>query len=179
MTILRALLGLLFFCGVAWLMSSDRRRVNLRVVFGGIAMQVALALLILKWDMGRDLLDGFSKVVTRFLSYGESGARMVFGPLVGFHLDPTVAEGAPPSELTWFSSFPFHLNESQLRDVDIVFAFKALPTIIYFSAVMAILYYLGIMQWVISLMARTMTWLMRVSGAESLAMAANVFVGQT
>jgi CNT family concentrative nucleoside transporter len=179
MTILRALLGLAFFCGLAWLLSSDRRRVNGRGIVGGLVLQLALALVVLKWEGGRQALDGFSDLVVAFLAFGEKGAEMVFGPLVGFHHDPTVPEGAPPSELTWFSSFPFHLGAEEQRDVDIVFAFKALPTIIYFSAVMAILYYLGIMQLVISLMARTMTWLMRVSGAESLAMAANVFVGQT
>lgn len=178
MSVLRALLGLAFFCALAWLMSSDRKRVNPRVVVVGILMQLALAVLILKTDVGRTTLDGLSNFVTRFLSFGEQGAKMVFGTLSGFFVDPSVP-GEPPSEITWFSSFPYHLSTEQQKGVEIVFAFKALPTIIYFSCVMAILYYLGIMQRVIWVMAKAMTWLMRVSGAESLAMAANVFVGQT
>ncbi len=178
MPILRALLGLAFFCLVAWLLSSDRRRVNPRVVAGGLLIQFALALAILKWEAGKKALEWFSDGVTLFLSFGEKGAAMVFGPLIGFFHDPSV-EGAAPSELQWFASYPFHLDEQARQGIDIAFAFKALPTIIYFSAVMAILYHLGIMQRLIALMARFMTWAMRVSGAESLAMAANVFVGQT
>lgn len=179
MEYLRAALGLLFFCGLAWLFSDDRRRVNVRVIVAGLAMQLALAVVILRTEVGRTALDWVSRKVTQFLSFGERGAEMVFGPLVGFVLSPGGAEGAAPEPLTWFADYPFHLPPEQQKSVVILFAFKALPTIIYFSAVMAILYYLGIMQAVIALMARFMTWLMRVSGAESLAMAANVFVGQT
>jgi len=178
MTILRALLGLAFFLGLGWLLSCDKKRINVRVIVGGLLIQLALAILILKWDMGRAALDAFSGKVTQFLGFGEKGAKMVFGPLVGFFHDPSVA-GQAPSELHWFASYPWHLGEGERKGVEIAFAFKALPTIIYFSAVMAILYYLGIMQRVIAVMARFMTWSMRVSGAESLAMAANVFVGQT
>lgn len=173
MQILRALLGLAFFCGIAWLLSSDRRRIDLRVVIGGILTQVVLALLILKWGTGRALLDGFSVLVTRFLGFGEAGARMVFGPLTGFWFEPA----EPPGEIVWSMSPPIHLAGG--GRIDILFAFKALPTIIYFSAVMGILYYLGVMQFLIGLLARSMSFLLRVSGAESLAMAANIFVGQT
>jgi len=178
MIILRALLGLLFFCALAWLMSSHKRRVNVRLVVAGLLMQIALAVIILRTDLGRGALDGLSSFVTTFLSFGEEGAKMVFGALAGFYVDESVT-GAPPSELTWFSSYPSHLSGEQLKGVEIVFAFKALPTIIYFSCVMAILYYLGIMQRVIWVLAKAMSFLMKVSGAESLAMAANVFVGQT
>jgi len=177
-TILRALLGLLFFCALAWLMSSHKRRVDLRLVVAGILMQIALAVIILRTDLGRNALDGLSELVTTFLSFGEQGAKMVYGALAGFYVDESVP-GAAPSELTWFSSYPFHLSDEQQKGVQIVFAFKALPTIIYFSCVMAILYYLGIMQRVIWVLAKAMSFLMKVSGAESLAMAANVFVGQT
>lgn len=177
--ILRALLGLAFFCVVAWLLSTDRRRVNVRVLVGGLAMQLALALVILRTEVGRGALDGLSNLATKVLSFGEEGARMVFGPLVGFVHTPPVPEGAPPAASTWYSAFPFQVETASPDEIGILFAFKALPTIIYFSAVMAILYHLGIMQRIIWLLAKLMTWLMRVSGAESLAMAANVFVGQT
>jgi CNT family concentrative nucleoside transporter len=181
MVILRALVGLAFFCGLTWLMSTDRKRVNLRVLVGGIGLQLVLALLILQTGPGRDALDALSQTATKLLGFGETGAEMVFGPLTGFyHENPAMGADAPPDEITWYSKFPVHLPGGEMKHVGIVsFAFKALPTIIYFSAVMGILYYLGIMQFVIRGMARVMTWTMRVSGAESLAMAANVFVGQT
>ena len=179
MTILRALLGLAFFCGLAALMSSNRKRINFRIVLGGLAMQIALALLILKTKPGNVALDWLSGIATTVLGFGAQGAEMVFGPLAGFFSNPPVGEKAPPQEISWFSKFPFQLEGAAKDGIGIVFGLRALPTIIYFSAVMAILYYLGIMQKLIALMAKFMTWLMRVSGAESLAMAANVFVGQT
>ncbi|MFT4541493.1 MAG: CNT family concentrative nucleoside transporter [Planctomycetota bacterium] len=178
MTILRALIGLTFFCVVAWLLSTDRKRVNVRVIIGGLLMQVVVALLVLQTSAGRSVLDSVSSFATAFMSFGEKGAEMVFGPLVGFMHEAPVEDGQPPAALNWYSSFPFQ-HAGEAGKVWIIFAFKALPTIIYFSAVMAILYYLGVMQVIIFGMAKFMTWTMRVSGAESLAMAANVFVGQT
>lgn len=184
MNVLRALLGLAFFCGLAWLLSSNRKRVDLRTVAGGLGMQVVLALLVLKTELGRTVLGNVSTFATKVLSFGEAGSSMVFGKLMtGFMVEPVTAEGAAPGELSFFTGFPFQHAEAAAAgtaDIGIVsFAFKALPTILYFSAAMAILYHLGIMQRVIWLLAAFMTKLMRVSGAESLAMAANVFVGQT
>ncbi|MEW6743358.1 MAG: nucleoside transporter C-terminal domain-containing protein [Planctomycetota bacterium] len=179
MPIARALLGIFFFCAVAWLLSSNRRNVNVRAVVWGIVLQVLLALLILKTDAGRIALNELAEVVTRFLKFGEEGARLVFGKLVGFVYDKPVTEGVPPQPLQWFGDFPFQIPAEDQKYVSIIFAFKALPTIIYFSAVMAILYYLGIMQVIIWVLAKVMSFLMRLSGAESLAMAANIFVGQT
>jgi len=153
--------------------------VNVRLIFGGLALQLGLALLILKTGPGRIALDAVSQFVTKILLFGEKGAGLVFGPLVGFVHEPPTDPSAPPEAISWFSRFPYHLQTESPEEISIFFAFKALPTIIYFSAVMAILYHLGIMQRLILLLARFMTWLMRVSGAESLAMAANVFVGQT
>jgi len=182
MTIARALLGVTFFCFVAWLLSSDRRRIDLRVVVTGIAMQMLLAVLILKTGPGREALDAVSKFATTVLGFGNAGAKMVFGDiLTGFQQVPSVPDGAPPEAITLYEGYPFHLAPDVLRrDVGIVsFAFKALPTILYFSAVMAILYHLGIMQRFIRALAWLMQRTLRTSGAESMAMAANVFVGQT
>lgn len=179
-------MGLAFFCGLAWLLSSDRSRVNLRVVLGGLAMQIVLAILVLKTGVGRSVLDSMSVFATTILSFGEQGARMVFGDLLtGFQVSEVqtpLANGSmpPPAEVAYFQGFPFQHAENKGLSIGIVsFAFKALPTILYFSALMAILYYLGIMQRIIWLLAVVMSKLLRVSGAESLAMAANVFVGQT
>ncbi|MEZ6014875.1 MAG: nucleoside transporter C-terminal domain-containing protein [Planctomycetota bacterium] len=181
MVIARALLGLLFFCFVAWLMSSARRKVDLRVVLIGISMQVLLAVLILKTDPGRQALDSVSRFATTVLGFGGAGARMVFGDvLTGFAGVPPVPDGAPPEAITLYSEYPFQLAPDARRGVGIVsFAFKALPTILYFSAVMAILYHFGVMQRLIRGLAWVMQRTLRTSGAESMAMAANVFVGQT
>lgn len=181
MTIARALLGLAFFCALAWVMSSDRRRIDFRVILLGIGMQVLLALLILKTGPGRDALDAVSKFATTVLGFGEAGARMVFGDvLAGFAVIPEVPAGAPPEAITLYDSYPFHLPPEAQQSAGIVsFAFKALPTILYFSAVMAILYHFGVMQRLIRALAWVMQRTLRTSGAESMAMAANVFVGQT
>jgi len=181
MTVARALLGLAFFCAIAWVMSSDRRRIDVRVIVLGIGMQVLLALLILKTGPGRDALDAVSKFATTVLGFGEAGARMVFGDvLAGFAVIPEAQSGAPPEAITLYDSYPFHLPPEAQQNAGIVsFAFKALPTILYFSAVMAILYHFGVMQRLIRALAWVMQRTLRTSGAESMAMAANVFVGQT
>ena len=180
MYILRAALGILFFLVVAWLLSSHRRRINWRVIVGGLLLQVVLAFLILETEPGRVALDGLAQGVSKFLEFSVKGSEFVFGPLAGFHQNPVEPADASPEALSWYDEYPFALiAEGRSREVGVIFAFRALPTIIFFSAVMAILYHLGIMQVIIWLMARVMTWSMRVSGAEALAMAANVFVGQT
>jgi len=133
-------------------MSTDRRRFPARVVLGGIALQFVLAWLILRTDGGRGVFLGAAAFVTKLVSMTQPGAEMVFGQL------------ASPSGPLGF-----------------VFAFagSGLVVIVFFSALMSILYYLGVMQLVVWLLARGMSKLMGVSGAESMAMAANVFVGQT
>lgn len=179
MDLLRAGLGLAFFVGVTWLMSSHKSRVNWRLVLVGIGLQVALAAIILQTGPGRDGLRAFSDLVTRFLSYSSEGAEFVFGPLTQY-LPNFTPEEVPPEPV----DFPFTGDYDRLPPETAagfipVFAFRILPTIIYFSAIMAILYHVGVVQFVVRQLARFMTWSLRVSGAESLAMAANVFVGQT
>lgn len=178
MNYLRAILGLLFFCVVAWTLSSHKKRVRLGVVVAGLVLQVVLAFVIIETDAGRTVLGHVSDKVAKVLSFGNKGTDMVFGTLGGFYTDPTPPEG-PPAAVTLYPDFPYHLSPDEQSTVKIALGLRALPTIIYFSAVMAILYHLGIMQRLIYLMARFMSWAMGVSGAESLAMAANVFVGQT
>ncbi|MEM6671449.1 MAG: nucleoside transporter C-terminal domain-containing protein [Planctomycetota bacterium] len=179
MTIVRALLGLAFFCAVAWAMSSNRRRVDLRVVLGGIGLQIVLALLILQTGPGRSALAAVSTFATTVLGFGQEGARMVFGALLtGFGVSTGTPEN--PAAMEFYPDFPAHLPpEVQQYAAPVSFAFGALTTIIYFSALMAILYHLGIVQIFVRMLASLMRFTLRVSGAESLAMAANVFVGQT
>lgn len=159
MTLLRALLGLAFFCAAAWAFSSHRRRFPWRVVLLGILAQVVLGLLVLKTAAGEGAVQWAAGAVRKLISMAEPGTRLVFGPLADF--DKMSSVFGPDS------AFIF------------AFAGTGLIAIIFFSALMGVLYHLGIMQVLVYLMAKAMTFLMGVSGAESMAMAANVFVGQT
>lgn len=159
MTLLRALLGLAFFCAVAWLLSSHRRRFPWRVALLGIALQLGLGWFLFESAVGRGFFAGIAAFVTKLTSMNESGAELVFGALG----DPArMGEVFGPE-----SAFVF------------AFAGRGLVLIIFFSALMGVLYHLGIMQVVIWLLARAMTFTLGVSGAEAMAMAANVFVGNT
>lgn len=152
MLYLRCLVGILFFCAACWALSSDRRRFPWRVVAGGVALQFAIAWVILRTSGGERFFKSVADGVTKLISMAMPGAEMVFGNL------------AKPD-----------------GPVGFVFAFAGtgLVVIVFFSALMSILYYLGIMQLVVWVLARGMTSLLGVSGAESMAMAANVFIGQS
>lgn len=158
MSILRAIIGLVFFCGVAWLISRDRRNIPWRVIVFGLAMQFGLAALILGTDHGTDVLESISIGFTRVVGMTSHGAGLVFGPLADREQMVAV-----------FGD----------KGGALAFASQGLVAIIFFSALMAVLYHLGVMQAIIYVMAKCMSKLMRVSGAESMAVAANVFVGQT
>ena len=157
--ILRAALGLLFFCVVAWLMSSARRQVPWRVIGCGLALQFGLAWVILGTSHGTEVLAAISDGFAHVIGMANVGAKLVFGPLAD---RPKMVEVFGERHATVLA-----------------FAGNGLVAIIFFSALMAILYHIGVMQLVIYAMARVMSALMKVSGAESLAAAANVFVGQT
>ncbi|MEO0649094.1 MAG: nucleoside transporter C-terminal domain-containing protein [Planctomycetota bacterium] len=159
MELLRALLGLVFFCGVAWALSSARRHFPWRVVLGGLLLQGVLASLVLGTEGGRAFFERLSAAFTALIAMAEPGAKLVFGPLA----DPAAMGAVFGNE----AGFVF------------AFAGTGLAAILFFSALMAILYHLGLMQVLIFALAKVMAWTLRVSGAESMAMAANVFVGQT
>lgn len=151
-------LGLFVMIGLAWLLSAHRRRVDWRVVAGGLGLQFLFALLILKAPGGRYVFDQLGELFNQLLGFIEEGTALLFNvyPRDG------EAEGFPPSYI-------------MLRS----FAFGVLPTIIVFSSLMSILYHLGIMQRVVGLLAYIMQRTLGTSGAETLSAAANVFVGQT
>src|SRR5918992_1971916 len=153
--------GLCLICIVA-ACSSNLRLVNWRTVLWGMALQLGFALLILKFEIGgrRPLYDFLSAVangVKRFLEFTDAGSLFVFGVLAN---QPKLGEVLGPEH-------------------GFIFAFKALPTIIFISSFFTVLYYFGVLQFVVRLMARAMMFLMRTSGAETLSAAANVFMGQT
>jgi len=159
MTILRAVLGILFFCGVAWALSSHKKRFPWRVVFFGLGLQLLLAALILKTERGRAAFEYAASLFGDLVEKSSSGALLVFGPLANTQaMDEVFGPGA-----------------------GYIFGFTAsgLMAVIFFAALMAILYHIGIMQAVIWVAARVMKATLGVSGAESMAMAANVFAGQT
>ena len=138
-------LGLFVMIALAWLMSSHKRKISLRIVAGGLMLQFGLAVLILKTAPGRYIFSSIGNFFNTVMNSVDAGSSMVFGEN--------------------FSDF--------------YFAFKVLPTIIFFSSLMAVLYHLGIVQKVVMGCAIVMQWTLRISGAESLSAAANIFVGQT
>jgi CNT family concentrative nucleoside transporter len=150
--LMRAGLGLAFFCFVSWLMSSDKKRFPWRVVGIGLLMQAALAALILGTNWGRSFFEVLAAFFATLVGKAAAGSSLVFGPLA----DPAAPTG-----------FIF------------AFAGTGLVVIIFFSALMSVLYHLGVMQLLVFALAKVMSKLMGVSGAESMAMAANIFVGQT
>jgi CNT family concentrative nucleoside transporter len=144
------ILGLLTMLALAYAFSTNRRAIRLKTVAWGLGLQVAFAIFVLKSDVGRTLFQKAGDAVNRLLSYAFAGSQFVFGDLG--------KQG---------SHFGFY------------FAFQVLPTVIFICALFAVLYYLGVMQLVIKAAAWLMIRLMGVSGAESLNVAASIFMGQT
>ncbi|MDH3225309.1 MAG: NupC/NupG family nucleoside CNT transporter, partial [Gemmatimonadota bacterium] len=160
-------LGLLLL--LAWGLSVDRRAVAWRVVVWGVALQLIFALFILKSPIGTATFDVLNGVVLALLSYMEQGARFIFGNLV-FNAVP-VGEG-PVGNGDFTPTGP-------VANTGAFFAFYVLPTIIFFSSLMTLLYHLGVMQAVVKGCAWVMQRTMGTSGAETLSAAGNIFVGQT
>ncbi|MEM6726589.1 MAG: Na+ dependent nucleoside transporter N-terminal domain-containing protein, partial [Bacteroidota bacterium] len=148
--LLRGLLGIAILIGIAYLFSSNKKAINWRLVGIGISLQFIIAVLLL---LVPGVSDGFKWVADGFvvlLSFADAGAEFLFGSLV-----------------------------SDLDSFGYIFAFKVLPTIVFFSAFSSILYHFGILQKVVKGMAYLLSRSMGLSGPESLAAAANVFIGQT
>ncbi len=158
----QAAAGALCFVAICALASTNLRAVNWRTVGWGIVIQLALAFLILKFEVG-GVRPGYAffaavaDVVKRFLEFTNAGSLFVFGALANAEV---LGKALGPAN-------------------GFVFAFTALPTIIFISSFFTVLYYFGVLQCVVWLMARVMMYAMRTSGAETLAAAANVFMGQT
>jgi len=155
--------GLFVLMGLAWLMSSHKtKRPDLRIIVGGLVLQFTLAVIMLRTPPGQWLFEGIGVAFTHFSGFVDQGAGFVFG------------DSATKQALNSGSPIP---DESPLNRI--YFAFRVLPTIIVFASLMSILYHFGVMQLIVNLLARGMQATLRTSGAESLAAAANVFVGQT
>jgi len=143
-------LGIAAILFACWLFSTDRKAVKWKIMVYGVGLQVLFAFLVLKFEYGQKFMQAAGDTVNKLLSYAYDGSSFVFGSLA--------SPGGP-------SGF--------------VFAFAILPTIIFIAAFFAVLYHFGIMQIIIKAAAKVMTTLMGVSGAESLDVAASIFMGQT
>jgi CNT family concentrative nucleoside transporter len=144
------ILGMLSILAACYLFSTNRRAIRIKTVLWGLGFQILFAFLVLRWQYGREAFAAAGAAVNKLLDYSFAGSGFVFGPL-----------GLKHSPLGLF------------------FAFQVLPTIIFIAALFAVLYYYGIMPFIIRQAARAMTKLMAASGAESLNVAASVFMGQT
>ena len=165
---LRSLVGMGVLIAIAWALSTDRRRISWSLVGWGLVLQFGFAVFILKTPVGADIFDAAGAIVVGLLGFTLRGAEFVFGNLV-YETVPvgTMGEGG-------FSAAP-----GKVARTGAVFAFSVLPTIIFFSSLMAVTYHLGLMQRVVRASAWVMQRTMKTSGAESLSAAGNVFVGQT
>jgi len=153
------LLGMVVIVGVALALSRNRRAIRWRTVGWAFALQLAFAAIVLYWDKGKDALEAFSNKVSSAIGYADKGSSFLFGWLAG-----------PMDELGAKTGMPLR---------GFIFAFKVLPIIIFICAFFSLLYYFGIIQVLVRAMAWVMQKTMRVSGAEALCVAANVFIGQT
>jgi len=149
-TRLTGLLGMALILAVGYAFSRNRGAINWRTVGWGLGLQIAFAVFVLRVPFGQELFRWLGALVTRILSFSYVGSEFVFGDI-----------GAQHSK------------------IGVVFAFQILPAIIFVSALFAVMYYLGIMQVVVKAMAVAMNKLLKASGAESLNVAASIFMGQT
>ena len=148
----QGLIGIILLLGIAFILSNNRKQINYRIVGWGLSLQFLFGVFILKTPFGKPLFGFFDKVITRLISFSDAGSDFLFKSLVpgvGYH------------------------------EAMVNFAFRALPTIIFFSSLMTVLYHFGVIQFIVKWIARIMQKTMGTSGSETLSVAANIFVGQT
>ena len=146
------ILGIFVLLGIAYILSNNKSKIDFKLVSWGLVIQFLFALLILKSPIGKPVFSYLDKIITKLISFSDAGGDFLFKsfvPDVGFHVGL------------------------------INFAFRALPTIVFFSGLMAVMYHLGIIQFVVKWIAKGMQKTMGTSGSETLSVSANIFVGQT
>ncbi|MCK3657156.1 hypothetical protein A4G18_00090 [Pasteurellaceae bacterium Pebbles2] len=149
MDILMSIIGIFALLLIAFAFSNNRRAINYRTVFGALAIQIAIGAFILYVPFGRDVLEAISNFVQKIIGFANDGIDFVFG------------------------SF------TNVEKNGFVFAVKVLPIIVFFSGLISILYYLGVMKWIIAIIGGSLQKILGTSKAESMSAAANIFVGQT
>ena len=143
-------MGMAVVLGIAFLFSTGKKSINPRTIIGGLALQLLFAFIVLKSEIGRKILLNVTEAVNNVIGYAGEGISFLFGPL---------ADGN--------------------GELGVIFAFQVLTIIIFFSSLISVLYYLGIMQWIIKLLGGGLSKLLGTSKTESTSAAANIFVGQT
>ena len=161
---IQSLVGLLVILALAYSASTNKRSIDRRTVAWGLGLQILFALLVLKTTPGQELFQTLGQGINRLLDFANVGASFVFGPLGNKEAWPKIMTTVLGPEGAQYG---------------VIFAFQVLPTIIYIAALFAILYYLGVMQFVVRLFAIAMRRFMKASGAEALNVAASIFMGQT
>jgi len=146
------LLGIFALLFIAFLLSENKKEINIKTVSVGLMLQLIFAIFILKTPFGTPIFSFLDQAITKLISFSDSGANFLFTSYVdgvGFH--------------------PGLIN----------FAFKTLPTIIFFSSLVSVLYHFGVIQVIVKFIARSMQKTMGTSGSETLSVAGNIFLGQT
>ena len=157
------ILGILAVLAAAWLGSTDRKAIRWRTVYWGLGLQFAFAFLVLRFSYGQAFMSSAGQVVQNMLAATTAGTKILFGEL-----------GLPNAGI-----FGDVLAKNGYPNAGSIFAFQVLPTIIFISAFFALLYHIGVMQIIIRALAWVMLKTMRISGAESMNVAASIFMGQT
>ena len=165
----QAALGLVVLIGLCWLFSTNRRQVSWRPVFWGLGLMFVMAALVFLPDIGKDAFDVIDTAVNKLVSFSQKGSDFVFQSVIKHDITTYAADGT-----RIVTTIQGHMSPP-LQTI----AFWVLPTVIFFSALMTVAYHYGIMQRIVGLFARIMHRTLGTSGAESLANAANIFVGQT
>jgi CNT family concentrative nucleoside transporter len=147
--ILFGLFGLSSLLALTWLFSNNKRAVDWKLVGTGVLLQIVFAAFVLKTQIGSAIFEGMGNLFVTLINFTNEGSKMILG---GF---------------------------ADQDKYGFVFIFHALPTVIFFAAFMAVLYHIGVMQWIVKMMAMAITKVMRVSGAETTSVCASVFIGQT
>ncbi len=150
------LIGVVLIFSIAFLMSNNRKAINYRLVISGLAIQVALAIFILKIPLGKTIFAWLGDAITKILNFSQAGASFVFGPLVN----------------------TANMSKAFGNGNEFIFFFNIIPTIIFVAVLVSVAYYLGIMQRLVKLIAYLVYKLMGVSGSEALSNVASAFVGQ-
>ena len=145
------ILGVLAILGIAYLMSNNKKNIDIRLVVWGLGLQLLFGIFILVTPFGKPIFSWFDKLIKKLLSFSNDGSEFLFASFIDGKMHPAV----------------------------INFAFSVLPTVIFFSALMAVLYHIGLMQKVIKLVSVVMQKTMKTSGPETTSISANIFVGQT
>ena len=146
------LIGVIVLLGIAYLLSNDRKMIDANIIIWGLGLQISFAFIILKTPLGEYIFTYLNNIIVKLISFADAGSDFLFTsfiPEVGYHV------------------------------ALINFAFRALPVIIFFSSLIAVTYYFGIIQFIIKKIAFIMEKTMKTSGAETLSVSANIFVGQT